>query len=158
MTRKSKHKILLDLYNWGMIYIRHFKTEFIQHDNKISVRLSYSIVRIYLVPPYLLLAIAIVAEVIATSAMKASQNFTVLIPSIISVVGYLIAFACLSFTLKSIPVGIAYAIWSGAGIILISAVGWIFFKQQLDFAAILGLSLMIIGILIINIFSKSSHL
>lgn len=109
-------------------------------------------------PPYLLLAVAIVAEVIATSAMKASQNFTVLIPSIITVVGYLIAFACLSFTLKSIPVGIAYAIWSGAGIILISAVGWIFFKQQLDFAAILGLSLMIIGILIINIFSKSSHL
>lgn len=108
-------------------------------------------------PPYVLLFFAIIAEVIATSALKASQGFSLLIPSIITVIGYMVAFFLLSLTLKSIPVGIAYAIWSGAGIILISIVGWVVFKQQLDFAAILGLTLMIIGILIIQVFSKAGH-
>lgn len=108
-------------------------------------------------PPYVLLFFAIIAEVIATSALKASQGFSLLIPSIITVIGYMIAFFLLSLTLKSIPVGIAYAIWSGAGIILISIVGWVVFKQQLDFAAILGLTLMIIGILVIQVFSKAGH-
>lgn len=108
-------------------------------------------------PPYVLLFFAIIAEVIATSALKASQGFSLLIPSIITVIGYMIAFFLLSLTLKSIPVGIAYAVWSGAGIILISIVGWVVFKQQLDFAAILGLTLMIIGILVIQVFSKAGH-
>lgn len=108
-------------------------------------------------PPYVLLFFAIIAEVIATSALKASQGFSLLIPSIITVIGYMVAFFLLSLTLKSIPVGIAYAIWSGAGIILISIVGWVVFKQQLDFAAILGLTLMIIGILVIQVFSKAGH-
>lgn len=108
-------------------------------------------------PPYVLLFFAIIAEVIATSSLKASQGFSLLIPSIVTVIGYMVAFFLLSLTLKSIPVGIAYAIWSGAGIILISIVGWVVFKQQLDFAAILGLTLMIIGILVIQVFSKAGH-
>ncbi len=108
-------------------------------------------------PPYVLLFFAIIAEVIATSALKASQGFSLPLPSIITVIGYIVAFFLLSLTLKSIPVGIAYAIWSGAGIILISIVGWVVFKQQLDFAAILGLALMIMGILIIQIFSKAGQ-
>lgn len=107
---------------------------------------------------YLYLAIAIACEVIATSALKASQGFTVPIPSIITVVGYAVAFYLLSLTLKTIPIGIAYAIWSGAGIILISAIGWIFYKQHLDLAACIGLALMIAGIVIINVFSKNTHL
>ncbi|MGJ8757855.1 DMT family transporter [Acinetobacter sp. HC8-3S] len=107
---------------------------------------------------YLFLAIAIVAEVIATSALKASQGFSVLVPSIITILGYTVALFFLSLTLKTIPVGIAYAIWSGAGIVLISAVGWIFFKQHLDIAAFVGLGLMITGIIVINVFSKSTHI
>lgn len=75
---------------------------------------------------YLFLTIAIIAEVIATSALKASQGFSVLMPSIITILGYAVALFFLSLTLKTIPVGIAYAIWSGAGIVLISTVGWIF--------------------------------
>jgi small multidrug resistance pump len=102
---------------------------------------------------YLFLTIAIIAEVIATSALKASQGFSVLIPSIITILGYAVALFFLSLTLKTIPVGIAYAIWSGAGIVLISTIGWIFFKQHLDLAAIIGLGLMLAGIIVINVFS-----
>ena len=107
---------------------------------------------------YLFLTIAIIAEVIATSALKASHGFSILTPSIITILGYAVALFFLSLTLKTIPVGIAYAIWSGAGIVLISTVGWIFFKQHLDLAAIIGLVFMIIGILIIHLFSKSTEI
>ncbi|MFW2160968.1 DMT family transporter [Acinetobacter beijerinckii] len=107
---------------------------------------------------YLFLTIAIIAEVIATSALKASQGFSVLIPSIITILGYAVALFFLSLTLKTIPVGIAYATWSGAGIVLISTVGWIFFKQHLDLAAIIGLGLMLAGIIVINVFSNSTHI
>ncbi|MFU8927191.1 MULTISPECIES: DMT family transporter [Acinetobacter] len=107
---------------------------------------------------YVFLAIAIISEVIATSALKASNGFTVLVPSLITIVGYVIALFCLSLTLKTIPVGIAYAIWSGAGIILISTVGWVLYKQQLDLAALIGLGLMISGIIVINVFSKSTQI
>lgn len=107
---------------------------------------------------YLFLTIAIIAEVIATSALKASQGFSVLTPSIITILGYAVALFFLSLTLKTIPVGIAYAIWSGAGIVLISTIGWIFFKQNLDLAAIIGLGLMLGGIIIINVFSNSTHI
>ncbi|KAA8732439.1 QacE family quaternary ammonium compound efflux SMR transporter [Acinetobacter qingfengensis] len=107
---------------------------------------------------YLYLVIAIIAEVIATSALKASNGFSILIPSLVTIIGYSIALFCLSLTLKTIPVGIAYAIWSGAGIILISTIGWIFFKQHLDLPAFIGLGLMITGIIVINVFSKSTHL
>ena len=107
---------------------------------------------------YLFLAIAIIAEVIATSALKASQGFSVLMPSIITILGYAVALFFLSLTLKTIPVGIAYAIWSGAGIVLISTIGWIFFKQHLDLAAIIRLGLMLAGIIVINVFSNSTHI
>lgn len=107
---------------------------------------------------YLFLTIAIIAEVIATSALKASQGFSVLTPSIITILGYAVALFFLSLTLKTIPVGIAYAIWSGAGIVLISTIGWIFFKQHLDLAAIIGLGLMLAGIIVINVFSNSTHI
>ena len=108
--------------------------------------------------PYLYLCIAIVAEVIATSALKSSQGFTVPLPSFVTVAGYCIALYFLSLTLKFIPVGIAYAIWSGAGIVLISTIVWVIFKQHLDLAAFIGLSMVIAGIIIINVFSKSTEL
>ncbi|WKN30188.1 multidrug efflux SMR transporter [Porifericola rhodea] len=105
---------------------------------------------------YWILLIAIVCETIATSALKASDQFSKLLPSIITVVGYGAAFYFLSLTLKHIPVGIAYAIWSGVGILLITLVGVVWFKQTPDLAAILGLSLIIIGIIVINVFSNTS--
>lgn len=107
---------------------------------------------------YLFLAIAIISEVIATSALKASDGFTKLIPSILVVVGFGVAFYCLSIVLKTIPVGVAYAIWSGLGIILISIAGLLFFGQKLDLPAIIGMGLIICGVVIMNVFSNSvSH-
>lgn len=102
------------------------------------------------------LFIAIIAEVIATSALKSSEGFTKPIASIIVVLGYIIAFYCLSLTLKTIPVGIAYAIWSGLGIVLISAVAWIVFDQKLDVWGIVGITLIMAGVLILNLLSKTS--
>ncbi len=104
---------------------------------------------------YWFLGIAIVAEVMATSFLKSAEGFTRLWPSAIVVVGYAIAFLCLSLTLRTIPTGIAYAIWSGAGIVLVSAIAWIFMGQKLDAAAIVGMALIIAGVLVINLFSKS---
>ncbi|MDO6825605.1 multidrug efflux SMR transporter [Marinobacter sp. 1_MG-2023] len=104
---------------------------------------------------YLYLAIAIVAEVAGTAALKSSEGFTNLLPSIVVVVGYSIAFYFLSLVLKTIPVGVAYAIWSGAGIVLISVVGLAIFGQKLDLPAIVGMALIITGIVIMNVFSSS---
>jgi len=104
------------------------------------------------------LLIAIVAEVIATSALKASAEFTRLAPSIVVVAGYLMAFYFLSLTLRTLPVAIVYAMWSGIGIALIALVGWLFLKQSLDAAALAGIGLIVAGVLVLNIFSKSvSH-
>ncbi|WP_157217712.1 DMT family transporter [Flavisphingomonas formosensis] len=105
---------------------------------------------------YLTLSIAILAEVIATSALKASEGFSRPIPSAIVVVGYGIAFYCLSLTLRTMSVGVAYAIWSAAGIVLISAIGWIAFGQKLDAAAMIGMGLIIAGVLVVNLLSRSS--
>ncbi|UYO50698.1 multidrug efflux SMR transporter [Rhodopseudomonas palustris] len=105
---------------------------------------------------WLYLLIAIVAEVAGTSALKASQGFTVLLPSVLVVVGYGAAFYFLSLTLTSISVGIAYALWSGIGIVLISAVGWLWFGQALDAAAMVGIAFIIAGVGIINFFSNVS--
>ncbi|MCU6768829.1 SMR family transporter [Barnesiella propionica] len=104
--------------------------------------------------PFIFLFIAIIFETVATSALKASEQFTRIFPSALTIIGYLVAFYCLSITLKTIPVGIAYAIWSGVGIILISLVGIFFFKQALDLPSIIGLVLIVLGVLIINVFSK----
>jgi small multidrug resistance pump len=107
---------------------------------------------------YAYLFVAIVAEVIATSFLKGSEGFTRLWPTLASVVGYVIAFFFLSLTLRTIPTGIAYAIWSGVGIVLISLVGWLWFGQKLDGPAIAGLGLIIAGVVVVNVFSKSvSH-
>lgn len=122
---------------------------------RLDVRLSPPL---HLVMTYLYLIIAIVAEVIATSALKTAEGFTRLVPSLIVVVGYAIAFYCLSLVLRTMPVGIAYAIWSGVGIVLVAAIGAVLFGQKLDLAAIIGLGLIIAGVLVVNLVSKSvSH-
>ncbi len=100
------------------------------------------------------LAIAIVSEVIATSLLKSSDGFRHLLPSVIVVIGYAVAFYFLSLTLRSIPIGIAYAIWSGVGIVLISLVGWFAYDQKLDAAAIIGIVLITAGAIILNLSSK----
>jgi small multidrug resistance pump len=104
---------------------------------------------------HLYLFIAIVGEVAATSALKAAEGFTRLLPSIVVVVGYGIAFYFLSLVLKTIPVGIAYAVWSGLGIAMITVIGAILFKQIPDLPAIFGMSFIIAGVAIINLFSKT---
>lgn len=106
--------------------------------------------------PLLYLFLAIVLEVVATSALKASESFTRLVPSVIVIVGYAGAFWFLSLTLKTMPVGIAYALWSGVGIVLISLVGWLWFKQSLDWPAVIGMGLIVAGVLTINLFSRLS--
>ncbi|KQV29933.1 transporter [Rhizobium sp. Root73] len=105
---------------------------------------------------YAVLVGAIVFEVLGTSAMQAAQHFSKLVPTLVMVVCYAIAFYLLSYTLRVIPVGIAYAIWSGLGIVLISLVGYFVFGQKLDLAAILGLGLIIAGVVVLNVFSKST--
>ena len=105
---------------------------------------------------FFFLGIAILFEIIATSALKKSEQFTQLIPSIITIIGYLAAFYFLSFAIRTIPVGIAYAIWSGVGIVLITIIGAVFFKQIPDLPAIIGLALIMIGVVVINVFSKTT--
>ena len=105
---------------------------------------------------YVFLAIAIVSEVIATNAMNASQQFTKPIPSTITILGYAAAFYFLSLTLKTMPIGTAYAIWSGVGIILTAIVAMVLFKQIPDLPAIIGMAFIIVGVLIINVFSRTS--
>jgi small multidrug resistance pump len=105
---------------------------------------------------YLYLAIAIVAEVIGTSALKAAEGFTRLLPSLVVVVGYGAAFYFLSLALKVIPVGIAYAIWSGVGVALITLIGWVVFKQRLDAPALAGLALIVAGVVVIQFFSGAA--
>ena len=109
-----------------------------------------------MVKQYILLFLAIVCEVIATSALKQAEQFTRLVPSLITIVGYASAFYLLSIVLRSIPLGIAYAIWSGIGIVLVALVGWLVFKQHLDLPAIIGIGMIIGGVLVINLFSNSA--
>lgn len=105
------------------------------------------------------LIFAIIAETVATSALKASEQFTKTGPSIVVVIGYGISFYLLSYAVRFMPIGIVYAIWSGLGIVLVAMIGWLYFKQSLDIAAIIGLSLILGGIVIINVFSEvgSAH-
>jgi small multidrug resistance pump len=108
------------------------------------------------VTAYLYLAVAIAAEVIATSALRAAEGFTVLLPSAIAIVGYVVAFYFLSLTLKTMPVGVAYAIWSGVGIVVVSVVALVLYKQVLDPPALLGMGMIMAGVLVINLFSKTT--
>jgi small multidrug resistance pump len=105
---------------------------------------------------YIFLAIAIIGEVIATSALKPAAGFSKLLPSMLVIAGYGTAFYFLSLTLRTMPIGIVYALWSGVGVALISVIGWVVFKQSLDLAAIVGITLIVIGVVILNVFSKVS--
>ncbi len=104
---------------------------------------------------YSYLAIAIIAEVIATSALKASAGFTKVVPSLIVIIGYAAAFYCLTHVLKTIPIGVTYAIWSGLGIVLVTIAGMLLYKQTPDLAAIIGMGLIVAGVIVINVFSKT---
>jgi small multidrug resistance pump len=104
----------------------------------------------------LFLTIAIVGEVIATSFLRASQGFTQLVPTAVVVVGYGITFYFFSLALQTIPVGVAYAIWSGVGIVLVSIIAFIVYKQMLDAPALIGMGLILAGVLVINLFSHSA--
>lgn len=103
-----------------------------------------------------ILGAAIVAEVVATSFLKASEGFTQLGPSIMVVLGYAATFYLLSMTLEEIPVGVAYAVWSGAGIVLIAAIAWVVYGQALDVWGIVGVGLIIAGVLVLNLLSKAA--
>ena len=105
---------------------------------------------------YIYLVIAVIAETIGTSALQASAQFSKFWPSVIVVVGYSVAFYFLGLTLKFVPVGVAYALWSGLGIVFISLIGVLVFSQKLDFAAVAGMILIIAGIAVIQLFSSSS--
>lgn len=104
---------------------------------------------------YAYLLIAILFEVLATTALKETQGFTRLVPSVVTVIGYALAFYFLSLPLRTMPVGVVYAIWCGAGIILITAIGWLWFRQSLDIPALVGMGFIMAGVMIINLFSKT---
>ena len=104
---------------------------------------------------WICLLVAIGAEIFATSALNTSDGFTRLLPSLAAIAGYSLSFYMLSLALRFIPVGIAYALWSGIGILFIALIGWLKFGQKLDFPAMLGLGLILVGVLVINLFSKS---
>ena len=104
---------------------------------------------------YLYLAIAILAEVIGTSALKASKEFSSLVPSLIVMVGYAVAFYFMTLALRSIPLGITYAVWSGIGIVLIAIAGVFLYKEIPDLPAIIGMGLIISGVVVIHLFSKT---
>lgn len=105
---------------------------------------------------WVILIVAVFGEVVATTSLKLSEGFTKLVPSVVVVIGYAIAFYCLSLTLKSIPLGIAYAVWSGLGIVTVSILGWLLFGQKLDFWAILGMLLIVSGVVVLNLLSKTA--
>lgn len=105
---------------------------------------------------YLWLAIAIVSEVIATNALKATDGFTRLWPTLLTIVGYGVAFFGLSQCLQTMSVGVAYAIWAGLGIVLVALMAMVVFKQIPDWPAIIGMSLIIAGVVVINVFSQTA--
>lgn len=105
---------------------------------------------------YLYLATAIVLEVIATSFLKASDGLSRPLPTVVTALGYIGSFYCLSVTLRSMPTGVAYAIWSGVGVVLISLVSWALYRQKLDAPALAGMALIVAGVLVINLFSSSA--
>jgi small multidrug resistance pump len=101
------------------------------------------------------LGIAIVAEVVATSALKTTNEFTRLWPSVVVVLGYMTAFYFMTLSLRVLPVGIMYAIWASLGIVLVAVIGWVVHKQSLDMPAIIGMAMIIMGVVVINVFSKT---
>jgi len=104
---------------------------------------------------YIYLIVAVAFEVVATTALKETNGFTRLLPSLVTVAGYAAAFYFLSLVLRTVPVGIVYALWCGAGIVFITAIAWVWFRQALDLPALLGIGLIMAGVVVINLFSKS---
>lgn len=104
---------------------------------------------------YLYLLVAILSEVIATTALKATESFTKPVPSLIVLAGYGVAFYCLSLCLRTIKIGVAYAIWSGLGIVLVTLMGWLLYQQRIDTAGLVGMGLIIAGVIVLNLFSHS---
>ena len=107
-------------------------------------------------PPFLILIVAVLFETIGTTALQASQQFSKLGPSIVVVLSYAISFFLLSVTLKFMPVGVVYALWSGMGIVFIAIIGLLVFGQRLDFAAVAGLAMIVGGIVVIHLFSNTT--
>src|ERR1700741_5429140 len=105
---------------------------------------------------WLSLSVAILAEVVATSTLPATHGFTRVLPSAVVVVGYALAFYFLAQCLKAIPVGVAYAVWSGAGLVLITLIGWLAYRQSLDAAAFLGMGLILAGVIVLRVFSQAA--
>ena len=108
--------------------------------------------------PYVFLAVAIVAEVIGTTFLRASEGFTKLLPSLATTVGYAFSFYFMAQALRSLPTGVVYATWSGVGIVLITAIAWMFQGQKLDAPAIIGMALIVAGVVTMNAFSKTADL
>jgi small multidrug resistance pump len=106
---------------------------------------------------YLYLSIAIVAEIVATTFLKLSDSFTKPVPAVATVLGYAIAFYFLSLTLRVLPTGIAYAIWSGVGVVVISLVGWLYMGQALNTPTVIGLALIVAGVVVVNLYSPVQH-
>lgn len=104
---------------------------------------------------YVYLAVAIGFEVVATSALKETDGFTRLWPSLLAMGGYALAFYFLSIPLRTMPVGVVYALWSGVGILFITSIGWVWFRQALDLPALIGIALIMAGVLVINLFSRT---
>ena len=104
---------------------------------------------------YLCLVVAIAAEVIATTALARSEGFTRLVPSLVTVSGYTVAFYFLALVLRFMPTGVVYAVWSGMGIVFIAAIGWFWFGERLDLPAVVGLGLIIAGVVVVNVFSRT---
>jgi len=105
---------------------------------------------------WIFLSVAILSEVVATSSMKLTEGFTRLGPSLVTAIGYMISFYMLSLTLRHVPVGVVYAIWSGVGIVLVSLVAWQLYGQKLDVPAMIGIGMIMGGVLVLNLFSKSA--
>ncbi|RQO72982.1 QacE family quaternary ammonium compound efflux SMR transporter [Aquitalea sp. FJL05] len=105
---------------------------------------------------WIFLSVAILSEVVATSSMKLTEGFTRLGPSLVTAIGYMISFYMLSLTLRHVPVGVVYAIWSGVGIVLVSLVAWQLYGQKLDVPAMIGIGMIMSGVLVLNLFSKSA--
>ena len=104
--------------------------------------------------PWIYLTLAIVSEVIATSSLKTVDGFTNWVPSLVVIIGYVLSFYFLSLSLNSIPLGVAYAIWSGVGIALVSLIGWVFYHQSLNLSGFIGITFIISGVLILILYSK----
>lgn len=148
------HKHLTNLQLHAPLYLTrtHFKVGFVFRTFAATGNYkTKSIMR-----QYFLLLLAIVFEVIATNFLKQSEQFTRWLPAVVTVIGYAASFYLLSMVLRSIPMGIAYAIWSGVGIVLVALTGWLIHKQALDLPALIGIAMIIGGVLVINLFSHSA--